>query len=167
MAEPSEGAEVAGKARRRRHIAIVYGISVLLLAGFGAGRFWEAGAVLAGQFSAFRHAVAVNLAAQQAYKDSLRADAAAPRAIPAIPHRIAFYPSLAARRHEQGDVLLGVLVLPNGLVGDVRVLHSSGSAQLDAAALLAVGSWVYLPAVKAHRPVAAWTKANIRFQMAS
>ena len=167
MGEPPQDADSEGKARRGWRLAIVYGTLVLLLAGFGAGRLWDGMAALTGQIGAVRHAVAVNLAARNAYAEALKADSPAPRTIAPLPHRISFYPPLARRRHEQGDVILKVLVLPSGQVGDVEVLQSSGSAQLDAAALVSVGSWVYLPAVKGHRPVAAWTRVRVRFQLSS
>ncbi len=167
MGASPEGVDSVGKTGRSWRLPVVYGIMVLLLAGFGAGRLWEGLAALTSQIGAVRHAVALNLAARKAYADALKADASTPRAIPTIPHRITFYPPLARRRQEQGDVILKVLVLPSGQVGDVEVLRSSGSAQLDAAALVSVGAWVYLPAVRGHRPVAAWTRVRVRFQLAS
>jgi TonB family protein len=159
--------EQAGQARRRLALAAAYGALILLLAGVGAGRFWEVERGFARSADAIRQVFAVNLEARQAYGRALRHDAPRPTANPAIPHRITFYPDLARRRGEQGEVVLKVLVQPDGQVGDVRVLRTSGSAQLDAAALVSVGGWVYLPAVKGHRPVAAWTLVSVRFQLTS
>ncbi len=167
MGEPSVDADSAGKARRRLRLAVVYGILVLLLAGFGAGRLWQAGRTIAQSMDTARQNFVVGLAARQAYDAALRSDARWPKANPALPHRISLYPPLARHRGEQGSVILKVLVLPSGQVGDIKILRSSGSAQLDAAALVSVGSWVYLPAVKEHRPVAAWTLVNVRFRLAS
>lgn len=56
------------------------------------------------------------------------------------------YPSLSRRLREQGKVLLELLILANGSVGEVRVKTSSGYERLDKAALDAVKAWRYLPA---------------------
>lgn len=56
------------------------------------------------------------------------------------------YPSLSRRLREQGKVLLELLILANGSVGEVRVKTSSGYKRLDKAALDAVKVWRYVPA---------------------
>lgn len=155
------------RARGHARLVVIYGIALLLLAGFGAGRLRETLPGIIATISAARQNVALNRISQAAFLEAIRTDAAAPRANPAIPHRIETYPVLAQRRHQEGDVILKVLVLPNGQVGDVAVLRSSGFAQLDAAALTGVGGWYYVPAVRRHRPVPAWTAVRVHFALAS
>lgn len=53
------------------------------------------------------------------------------------------YPYIARKMHYQGNVLLLIEVLPNGLTGDVLVVRSSGYHVLDTAALQAAKRWVF------------------------
>lgn len=153
------------KAQGHGRLVVVYGIVLVLLAGFGAGRLREAlPGVFARIFEARQNA-AMSQVSEAAFVDAVRTNALAPRPNPAIPHRIDAYPVLALRRHEEGDVVLKVLVLPNGLVGDAAVVRSSGFTQLDAAALTGVGGWSYVPAVRQHRPVPAWTMVRVHFTL--
>jgi periplasmic protein TonB len=85
---------------------------------------------------------------------------------PAFPHTVSAYPQVALRNHQQGAVVLRLLVLPSGEVGDVNVVKSSGYPQLDAAALVETGNWRYLPAVRDGEPVSAEIEVIIRFKMA-
>lgn len=57
------------------------------------------------------------------------------------------YPVDARRAHEQGVVKLLVLVGADGLVKDIKVASSSGSARLDGAALRAVRHWRWQPTI--------------------
>lgn len=155
------------RARGHARLVVIYGIVLLLLAGFGAGRLRETLPGVIATISAARQNVALSRATRAAFMEAVRINAATPRPNPAIPHRIDAYPVLAMRRHQEGDVILKVLVLPNGEVGDVAVLRSSGFAQLDAAALNGVGGWYYVPAVRRHRPVPAWTAVRVHFALAS
>jgi len=63
-------------------------------------------------------------------------------------------------------VLVRLLVLPNGQVGDVNVVKSSGYPQLDAAALVEAGNWRYLPAIRHGQAVSAEINVAIRFKLA-
>jgi len=56
------------------------------------------------------------------------------------------YPTLAARRHEEGSVRLALTITPEGNLKHAEVLKSSGSASLDAGAILAVYDWRFVPA---------------------
>lgn len=56
------------------------------------------------------------------------------------------YPTLAARRHEEGSVKLALAVAPDGTLRHADVVKSSGSSSLDAGAILAVYDWRFLPA---------------------
>jgi protein TonB len=75
------------------------------------------------------------------------------------------YPSIARKRGHEGKVLLEVLVNPDGKVGDVRVLDSSGHGVLDRAALKAVKRWLFEPGTRGNEKVAMWVKIPIRFQL--
>lgn len=58
------------------------------------------------------------------------------------------YPSDAAMRGEQGDVLVVIHVAASGLAAGADVAQSSGSASLDEAAITAVKKWHFHPAMK-------------------
>jgi len=156
-----DGAQARTKTRRGVAAAIYAG-TLLAIASFGFGRAWEP---LLGAFDSFLQSIVVFQAAQGALADALTSNAEFPRALASLPHSITIYPILAVRHNEQGDVLLRVLVEPNGEVGDVHVVQSSGHAQLDAAALIGVGYWYYIPAVRNHRAVESWVTVRIKFRI--
>ncbi len=56
------------------------------------------------------------------------------------------YPTRSRRLGEEGRVVLEVLILPNGRVGEIKVKRTSGHAALDQAALEAVQRWKFVPA---------------------
>lgn len=64
-----------------------------------------------------------------------------------------FYPHAAARSNVQGTVMLRVLVTREGLPARVELEKSSGSAQLDQAALETVKTWRFAPARRGTEPV--------------
>jgi TonB family protein len=86
---------------------------------------------------------------------------------PAFSHRIAFYPRVALLNHQQGIVRLRLLILRTGEVGDVAVIRSSGYPQLDAAALIGVGEWRYLPVIRRGQAEASEVDLSIRFHLAA
>jgi TonB family protein len=158
-----EGAATPAPPRRRRAVApALYAATLIAIASFGFGRAWEP---LVATYDTFWRTVDVITAARSAYAASLKSDGVQPRAFALLPHRIIVYPILAWRHNEQGDVILRLLVGANGAVDDVRILRSSGHAQLDAAALIGVGYWFYLPAVRNHRAVATWITVEVRFRI--
>ena len=75
------------------------------------------------------------------------------------------YPSDAARRAEQGAVILLIHVSPQGLASGVDVLESSGHASLDRAARDAVKGWHFLPAVKDGQPIPFNMPLRVTFQL--
>ena len=89
-----------------------------------------------------------------------------PCRIPAAPHRISLYPRIALLNRQEGTVVVRLLVLSNGEVGDVNLVKSSGYPQLDAAALIGAGDWRYLPAIRNGRPVRSEVEVAIRFKLA-
>ena len=59
---------------------------------------------------------------------------------------------------------LNVLVLPDGSVGDARVIKSTGNPDIDRVAIQTVmDSWRYIPATIGGKPVEAWTAVIVRF----
>jgi TonB family protein len=96
---------------------------------------------------------------------ALPAYRARPLPDPAAPHRISLYPRIALLNRQEGTVVLRLLVLANGEVGDVSVIRSSGFPQLDATALVETGYWRYLPAVRNGQPVSAEVDVAIRFRL--
>lgn len=75
------------------------------------------------------------------------------------------YPASSRRLGEQGTVMLEVLILPDGSVGDLRVKQTSGHLRLDAAALNAVRQWRYQPARKGGKPIAYWYLQPVVFSL--
>ena len=91
-----------------------------------------------------------------------------PDVIPATPDKKArnrppLYPEDAARRGQQGTVLLVIHVGPSGLPSAVGVERSSGYPMLDKSAIDAVTKWTFVPAVKDGLPVAFDFHMNFTF----
>jgi TonB family protein len=79
----------------------------------------------------------------------------------------AFYPEMARRKNESGDVLVGYDVSADGSITHVAVVKSSGFPDLDLAAVTCVSTqWRNLPATKEGVAVASpGHRAIIRFQL--
>jgi protein TonB len=78
------------------------------------------------------------------------------------------YPSWDTRDGNQGNVDVELYVLPNGRVGDVRILHSSGFERLDQSTIdEAKRNWRLLPATRAGVPFAQWYKMRVTFKLTS
>lgn len=75
------------------------------------------------------------------------------------------YPAIARRRHWEGRVVLKVRVRTDGTCGQVEVHQSSGHEVLDEAALEAVGSWRFSPAIRGGKPVESWVHVPISFNL--
>jgi TonB family protein len=88
-------------------------------------------------------------------------------AMPKIDHAYAApsptYPDAAQYSGEQGDVLLGIQVLPNGRPRKIRVKQSSGFQDLDDAAVSAAANWRYVPASASGDTEMAWTTVRVRY----
>ena len=161
--EPEQKTARAARAQtRRRALGWIYAFLIVSLAAFGAGRYWNVVRARLDYIDAYMTVVSET---RSAFAEAIRTNQKMPIANPALPHVIALYPPLAERLGQQGDVYLRVLVLPTGQVGDVRLARSSGFTQLDAAALVGVGSWFYIPAVRNHRPVGYWMLVEVRFRI--
>ena len=76
------------------------------------------------------------------------------------------YPAARIRFNDEGAVELEIYVLPDGRVGDARVLKSSGFEDFDRAALQeARRSWRLLPATRDGRPLAQWYSLRVVFKL--
>lgn len=75
------------------------------------------------------------------------------------------YPPQALRRREEGTVTLRVYVTPDGNPEQVEMQRSSGSRNLDSAAMRAVRQWKFRPGTKDGRPVGGWVIVPIQFRL--
>jgi protein TonB len=102
------------------------------------------------------------------------AEAPAPAILAVIPPRFdaaylsnpaPAYPPLARARHEEGRVLLQVLVSANGTAARVEIKTSSGSSMLDKAALETVKTWRFVAARQGDTPIEAWVVVPMLFTL--
>jgi periplasmic protein TonB len=63
------------------------------------------------------------------------------------------YPRLARKNGEEGLVLLEVSISSTGMVSDIIVVSTSGSARLDDSAVSTVSRWQFKPALHNDQPV--------------
>lgn len=77
------------------------------------------------------------------------------------------YPIDAMRRHEQGTVILHVLVDADGKVLTVEIETSSGSPRLDRAARDAVRLWRFNPAKHGGVALRAWARVPVSFNLST
>ena len=75
------------------------------------------------------------------------------------------YPYAARVRGIEGDVLLRVVVLPDGKAAGVTMRITSGSTLLDRAAHDAVRGWRFRPAKRAGRTVVGWVDVPVSFRL--
>jgi protein TonB len=75
------------------------------------------------------------------------------------------YPLEAARRREEGEVVLALHIDAQGKVVRVEILHSSGSPRLDQAAQRQLGTWHYRPAIKDGVAVPSIVQQSIDFRI--
>jgi len=77
------------------------------------------------------------------------------------------YPQEAREKGYQGVVLLKAEVLSNGIVGQLKVIKSSGYEVLDQVALAAVQRWRFIPARKEKVAIPCWVNIPIKFELQS
>lgn len=75
------------------------------------------------------------------------------------------YPTLSRRLGEQGTVSLRVLINAQGQATEIRIETSSGSARLDQAAVAAIRTWRFVPALRAGKPVSEWYEWKWQFRL--
>ena len=102
--------------------------------------------------------------------------AIAPEPLPVIPPRFSAdylqnpappYPALARRMHEQGRVLVRVLVSADGIPERIELKASSGFPRLDQSALETIRNWKFVPARQGEQKIAAWVVVPIAFTLDS
>jgi protein TonB len=84
---------------------------------------------------------------------------------PRLPLSEPTYPPTEIRLGHTGTVMLGVYVLENGRVGEVRIEQSSGFARLDSAAQHEARRWRFKPGTRDGQAVAMWKTIPITFQL--
>jgi protein TonB len=75
------------------------------------------------------------------------------------------YPERARRNKQEGVVQLKLEVLADGKTGAVEVLKSSGTEDLDKAAVKAARKWRFKPVLHDGQPLAVWVEARVRYQL--
>lgn len=76
------------------------------------------------------------------------------------------YPATEIRQGNQGFVDVEVYVLPDGRVGDARIVKSSGFERLDQSTLdEARRRWRLLPATRDGAPFAQWHRLRVKFEL--
>ncbi|MGH1371794.1 MAG: energy transducer TonB [Cellvibrionaceae bacterium] len=75
------------------------------------------------------------------------------------------YPSIAIKRHWQGEVVVHALVDARGDVSDLLVKHSSGFPVLDRSALEAVKGWNFEPTLVRGKSVPSWIEVPVEFSL--
>ncbi len=75
------------------------------------------------------------------------------------------YPEQALIDRLEGTVVLRLQITSEGRVGWLKVFSSSGHAILDAAAVQAVRSWQFVPAMVSGRPTATMVRLPVRFSL--
>lgn len=89
----------------------------------------------------------------------VRVDARRPLSQPA-------YPPSDIRAGREGTAEIEVYVLPDGRVGDARIVKSAGSATLDQSAIdEAKRRWRLLPAMRDGEPYAQWHRLKVTFNL--
>jgi len=90
----------------------------------------------------------------------------APASSPTLPLSLPSYPPASRRSGETGTVVLQLLVRADGGVETVRVVRSSGYAQLDDAAADEAHRWRMTPGSVGGRPIDSWGRFAVTFQLA-
>ena len=73
------------------------------------------------------------------------------------------YPDSARRKGIEGTVVIKAFVTEQGRVEQVQVEQSAGHAELDQAAVEAVGRWRFQPARRGRQPIAMWVSIPVKF----
>jgi TonB family protein len=81
-------------------------------------------------------------------------------------HQLPPYPRESVKLKEEGRVLVGVTIAPDGTVSRAVVVGPSGHERLDAAAANFVkGYWRWQPAMRNGKPVTANTRVSVLFKL--
>lgn len=75
------------------------------------------------------------------------------------------YPPASIRQHQEGEVMLKVLVGVDGAPEEITVERSSGHRELDQAAIAAAKTWVFNPGRKDGKPYRGYALVPIKFSL--
>jgi protein TonB len=75
------------------------------------------------------------------------------------------YPRDSQARGEEGTVVLGVDIADSGQPRRIRLLKSSGYADLDNAAMETAFNWHYLPALRGGDTAEDWATVQIKYAL--
>jgi protein TonB len=75
------------------------------------------------------------------------------------------YPPQSKRLGEEGVTRVRLLVLPDGSIGDVQVVQSSGFPRLDETAVRKLKRWKVMPGTENGKPVQMWMDLNVKWQI--
>lgn len=75
------------------------------------------------------------------------------------------YPKNSQTLGEQGIVTVNAYVRPNGRATRVKLVNSSGYADLDTAAIQTVMNWKFIPAMENGEATSDWTKLQIVYKL--
>lgn len=75
------------------------------------------------------------------------------------------YPASEIRAGHTGTALMSLEVLPNGQVGEVRLVRSSGYLKLDQSALREARRWRFVPGTRDGIPVTLWKQVPVTFAL--
>jgi len=81
------------------------------------------------------------------------------------PNCLKSYPAAAMKAGIEGTTMLAFTVTEQGTVSDVKVVQSSGNADLDDAAATCAGRWHYKPATRDGKPVAVSWQATVQWKL--
>ncbi len=77
-----------------------------------------------------------------------------------------YYPPIAVRLNQEGNVRVRITVAADGTVTNAEVVGSSGKDALDQATVKCIMSgWHYKPAMQNGQPIAAATEANVQWKL--
>lgn len=75
------------------------------------------------------------------------------------------YPTLAKKMRYEGIVVLDIEVLPDGSVGEIKIVESSGYEILDKSALEEIKKWRFIPAYRNGKPVKSIVRQKVVFRL--
>jgi TonB family protein len=86
--------------------------------------------------------------------------------IPVLIHEVKpQYPMGARKAGIEGISQLKIQVLPDGSVGEIQIMKSTGDSSLDEAAQKAVKQWKFKPGLIAGKPVPVLMTLSVKFEL--
>jgi TonB family protein len=86
--------------------------------------------------------------------------------IPVLIHEVKpQYPMGARKAGTEGASQLKIQVLPDGSVGEIQLVKSTGDSSLDDAAQKAVKQWKFKPGLLGGKPIPVWMTLAVKFEL--